>query len=150
MTGSSTCWKLTHDPGAALLSHDPIDISLASMGSIFQEPENFFIIPCCARSNNNCTHHHTRKTSNQKFKKSKKSKKSKKLKKIQKNSKIKNRGDLCTDFSFRFCSTITREEKVPESMRNRHRPSCSTSTSCRLPSSSNTFRNTTSCQSRTP
>lgn len=50
-----------------------------------------------------------------------------------------------TEHSRRFCSTITRVENVPESMRNRHRPSCSTSTSCRLPSSSSTFRNTTSC-----
>lgn len=54
-----------------------------------------------------------------------------------------------TDFSLWFCSTITRDENVPESMRKRHRPSCSTSTSCRLPSSSNTFRKTTSCHNHT-
>lgn len=34
-------------------------------------------------------------------------------------------------------------------MRKRHRPSCSTSTSCRLPSSSSTFRNTTSYNNHT-
>ena len=64
--------------------------------------------------------------------------------KLQKSATYGFSGKL-TEHSRRFCSTITRVENVPESMRNRHRPSCSTSTSCRLPSSSSTFRNTTSC-----
>ena len=68
MAGSTTCWKFTHDPdgtsefGSSLsLSAAPIEFSLASLGSIFHDPENFFIIPCFVISNTNCNRVHVAK-----------------------------------------------------------------------------------------
>lgn len=50
-----------------------------------------------------------------------------------------------TEWSARFWSTKTWTEIVPDHQRNLHKAACSTSTTCLNPSSTNTFRDITSC-----
>lgn len=56
MAGSRSWWKFTHEPTTSDSELAACDFcSLAYIESIFQDPENFRIIPCFARSNNICS-----------------------------------------------------------------------------------------------